>query len=410
MTTVSRIIQPRDPIICRDGRPFDAGLRGRSLDWPYPSVVIGTARTSLIDPTAFHADGSISPELAQQLLTVSQRGPLPAWREGNGPWQLAFPAPADVLTEHIPAPENSGEQAKIKLHPLRPASLTDGDGVDVPDGFTEPWRPAMAARPPKGKPPKGLPRFWKHGTFLRWLGHAGSETVEFDAGRDGVKAPQRELRTHVSINPASQTAEDGALFSTEGLDFGRNVDEDLRSDAPELALASDFLLPDGFRGDRLLGLIPVGGERRMAVWQESSALLDSFRPGDLTRRVLESRRLRLVLLTPAWFTHGWLAEWMRVQRLPLPDGSTLALKLVSATVPRFAAISGWDLLHRQPKPTRFLAPAGSVYFFELEGDATEKQIEQLWLQPVGEEPETGRSLATDGFGLAAYGVWNDSKS
>lgn len=410
MTTLSRIIQPRDPLICRDGRPFDAGLRGRSLDWPYPSVVIGTARTSLIDPADFHADGSISVELAQQLLTVQQRGPLPAWRDGDGPWKLAFPAPADVLAESIAPHDPSDEDRKSRLHPLRPATLSAGGGVDSPDRFTGEWRPAMAAQPPDGKPPKGLPRFWKHGTFLRWLGHAGSSAIELNHRMDGVQGPARELRTHVSINAASQTAADGALFSTEGLDFGRPVDANFTGadNGPEMALASEFTLPDGFRPDRLCGLIPVGGERRMAIWQESESpgLFDNFRPEGLTRRVLQSRHLRLVLLTPAWFHHGWLAEWMRQERFLLPDGSTLPLTLVSAVVPRFAPISGWDLLLRQPKPTRFLAPAGSVYFFKLGEGVTEQQIEQLWLRPVGEEPEAGRSLANDGFGLAVYGVWD----
>lgn len=42
-------ITSHDPIIARDGRPFGLGIRMKSLDWPYPSVLAGSVRTMLAD-------------------------------------------------------------------------------------------------------------------------------------------------------------------------------------------------------------------------------------------------------------------------------------------------------------------------------------------------------------------------
>jgi CRISPR-associated protein Cmr3 len=70
-------------------------------------------------------------------------------------------------------------------------------------------------------------------------------------------------------------------------------------------------------------------------------------------------------------------------------------------VPRRQAVSG----HSQtgPKAARYLAPAGSVYFFEVVGDepVTVQEMEQLWLTSVCESPND----RGDGFGLAVPGVW-----
>lgn len=66
-------------------------------------------------------------------------------------------------------------------------------------------------------------------------------------------------------------------------------------------------------------------------------------------------------------------------------------------------MSGWDYRegHRGPKPVRWLAPAGSVYFFEvLDGDPT-VLAKEAWLQSVCDEEQDQR----DGFGLALWGIW-----
>src|SRR5581483_1593796 len=79
----------RDSIVARDGRPFGAGQgnRMRSLDWPLPSVLAGSLRTTL--GKAAKQDFATA---SQDLLHVEVAGPLP---RTNG--QLYLPATEDCV-------------------------------------------------------------------------------------------------------------------------------------------------------------------------------------------------------------------------------------------------------------------------------------------------------------------------
>jgi len=149
-------------------------------------------------------------------------------------------------------------------------------------------------------------------------------------------------------------------------------------------------------------LIPLGGERRLSalelapdeLWPAAPAL-----PSD------PIKRLRLVLVTPGIFERGWLPGWLDTNLTGEPPSAPgLRLKLVSAAVGRRIAISGWRMRSGQAgqRPTRYAAPPGSVYFFEiLSGPLTTSQWERLWLAPVAD-----RGADRDnGYGLALPGSW-----
>ncbi len=407
MTPIARIIQLRDPLICGDGRPFAAGLRGRTGGWPHPSLLAGTARTQLILPDEFDAQGRISHEINQRLLQVRLAGPVPAWRNGDQTWQPAFPAPADALPAR---PEKKSES--VEYHPLRPCkTLPAGAGMDSISPELRLY-PLLAQNPPAGKPPAQLPRFWKLSAFRQWLETSAGQSRAW-APSDCLMEPLAGSRTHVSVNFESQTAEEGLLFSTESLDFGPIIaagdaeEQPGQSERPELALFCRLSLPPGLDAQRLRGAIPMGGEGRLTLWEDSPDLLSDFQPSkDLLAQIRSARRLRLSLLTPAWFQHGWLAEWMKAGQWSWPGGSRLPMRLIAAAVPRPVPISGWDLFLHQPKPTRWLAPAGAVYFFELPEGASEEQLRQLWLAAVSDEMPKERSFRQDGFGLAVFGAWD----
>ena len=76
--------------------------------------------------------------------------------------------------------------------------------------------------------------------------------------------------------------------------------------------------------------------------------------------------------------------------------------LRSACVGRPVHVSGWDMAKGQPKPTRRLAPSGSVYFFEkVDGAAfTAADADTLWLMPIGEAAVEGEAT-----GAVVPGVW-----
>ena len=66
-------------------------------------------------------------------------------------------------------------------------------------------------------------------------------------------------------------------------------------------------------------------------------------------------------------------------------------------------MSGWDMAAGRPKPTRRLAPAGSVYFLERADGATfnAADAEALWMRSIGEAAGDGEAT-----GAAVPGVWH----
>jgi CRISPR-associated protein Cmr3 len=111
--------------------------------------------------------------------------------------------------------------------------------------------------------------------------------------------------------------------------------------------------------------------------------------------------VRMVLATPALFKQGWKPGWIG------DDGkgefAGIKLQLMGACVERWKPVSGWSYeTPRGPKPALRLVPAGSVYFFQTEGNAP--SLADHWLEPVGDFSEDGQS-GRDGFGLALWGPW-----
>ena len=104
---------------------------------------------------------------------------------------------------------------------------------------------------------------------------------------------------------------------------------------------------------------------------------------------LPQARARVVLLTPALFAEGAVPQQIR------------GAQVVAAAVGRPQPISGWDMAARGPKPTRRMAPAGSVYWVDLTGQDPAEWARRVHLKGICSDEQDSR----DGFGLAAVGVW-----
>ncbi len=378
------IIEPRDPLIARDGRPFtaDPGARAKSLPFPFPSTTTGTVRTRY----GYNKPGNagFDRKLIEEVRSIRVQGPLLVELDKDGEiedWLL--PAPADAVL--FDAGEN---QAHIKQ--LVPLSLSQGMYTDLPDDL----RPVGFAHDDeigKRKPLKDAPRFWKKDKFSDWLCKPG-EQQSINPDQLGHSGPVDESRVHVGINADTQAAIDGALFQTSGLEFTRKVNG--RTLRLALAVRTSEALPES--------MAPMGGEQRPSYWRESSKQFPTC-PGDVRARIRSDKACRVVLLTPAHFTAGFRPEWLMQSR----DGITP--RLIAAAVGRPQVVSGWDYENGRPKPTRRLAPAGSVYFLKLEGDGDiNRWIDEVWMNCVSDDDKTGNPEQTrlDGFGLAALGVWS----
>ena len=363
------LIQPRDPVIFRDGKPFTQGLPARSTDWPLPSAVIGPIRTRMGRNTSYD-DAAV-----KRLKLIEHVGPFMAACAGSG-YTLAFPAPADVVA--FAARDDAQGRPQLELCPLRPAKLLAGDGMDWPeDGLA----PVLGGR---GEKPTAAPPFWSAASTLGWLAEGGSTSVFRAVADVGFRAFSRQRRIHLEIETGTQAAKKGMLFSTEGLEF------------LERGICSRIRYRDDEVWAGLEALAPLGGERRLAYWSEPA--INWPAPPDW---LADEKLLRLQLITPGYFEKGWKPGWLQEGTPPGLDG--LKLKLVAAAVPRAVAHSGWDLTKRGKngqKATRFLAPAGSVYFCEVEaGDPR-----RLWMRSISDDFEDGQARR-DGFGLVLCGRW-----
>lgn len=389
------IIEPRDPLIFGDGKPFTAipGSRAKSLPFPYPSTIAGCVRTRAgQDP----ASGRFDKRRIRELLGVDVRGPLLVEIDAMDRQEVVtdwlLPAPADALLLEAKTPDCA---LRRKLSPLELPSgcVTDLAGLSV----------VGASSPVKEKPHPHAPRYWRWDAYLQWLrAPADGLTQLATLGHDG---PARESRVHVSIEARNQTALEGALFQTSGMEFVRSEpshDEHklARSRTLALAVETEASLTDG--------LDFMGGERRVVRWRHTEAGLPAC-PDDVRANIVAQRACRMILLTPAHFQAGCLPSWA------LSKTTGVRVEVVGAAVPRYGAVSGWDYVTGKPKPARRLAPAGSVYFLSLRGDpvALGRFVDAIWMQVVSDDLsgiEDGEQARRDGFGLAIAGAWDGALS
>jgi CRISPR-associated protein Cmr3 len=238
------------------------------------------------------------------------------------------------------------------------------------------------------KPAEALP-FWRAEATIAWLAEHGCQPVSRKEDELGWKGLARQRRIHLEVERDTQAVKKGMLFATEGLEFGDR--------AAERGICSRITYVDGEQWAELEPMAPLGGEQRLAYWSEVEVEWPAA-PDWLVGEEL----VRLQLVTPGYFGEGWRPQWLAPgdAGTAVPDLEGLELSLVAAVVPRPVAQSGWDLTKpggRSQKKTRFLAPAGSVYFCRVrKGDAR-----RLWMRSICDDEQARR----DGFGLVLCGVW-----
>lgn len=370
------VIYPRDPLVARDGRPFGRGVCNRmySLPWPYPSVVAGSFRTMLGKEVAGKRQAFSDQQFLEQLKKIRVRGPL-FWHDNKG---LYFQRPSNFLRGY--------EENQEQIERLIPKELDTDCGVNLSGIW--PVMPTVRGHSDQGH------SLWPQEMLVKWLMGVEPATC-FNKDRT-IEYPPIEERVHIKIDPERKVTDEGDLFSTQGLDFNFGSEQ---------GIAVRTTLPEGEQWQIPLSkekiVHPLGGARRLAIWQPIENDDHWVMPEELTNRMADAERICMYVATPAIFAGGWLPRWLNNDQYTgnIP-GTSLFVRLRGATIGRWQAVSGWSYELRGPKPIRRLVPAGSVYFFEvLKGDPT--VLRELWLQSLSDEV----SDAYDGFGLTCWGVW-----
>jgi CRISPR-associated protein Cmr3 len=383
------IIEPRDPLIVRDARPFgpNPGARANTLNFPFPSTLIGALRTC-----AGTENGQFNTNRIDELLKATMRGPLLVeLADDDTISQYYLPAPADALIYR------DSETQDIRRVCLSPRTDLNGSISNLPDD--------LCYIGPKerinGKAYSDAPSFWNVADFAQWLVQPKDSLLDLKSLEPHIKNLPKESRMHVSINKDTQTGEDGLLYLTSGLEFVRveeQEDEEFHKGFHRLALAVDFSQDTKhFTG----GLSPLGGERRLMHWYKNAPNLHPFHPdlrNNMIKQIQDDKRCRVILLTPAYFQAGYRPnqQW---------EFGGVAATLKGVVNPRYQTVSGWDFALNRSKPSNRLAPAGSVYYVEFADTVTKQQIKnwcyEVWLKNISD----GDQWRRDGFGLAVLGTW-----
>lgn len=348
-------IQALDVWMFRDSKPFSAGQNfyARSLFPPQPGTMQGVIRSHYLEQMGVdlnaYARGQVTdlpigtPSSLGALRIV---GPFVARRQ-NGSLTRYLPLPLDVMGGEL----------------LSPAARFDY-ATNAP--FTD-WRPLVPDVKPELKKETGEETWLDEAAFAAYL--AGDmRRVQPKPAQDLY---QREERTGLGMDHRRRAHAQGLFYRAEfvrpregvGLLVGLSVNV--------------------FAG--AAGMLSIGGEGRAGMYE----VLQGYAPPP---QATAAGRVKIVLLTPAWFRGGWQpasGDWS-----PWLGASA---RLVSLALGKPLALSGWDLARGWPKPLRHFVPAGSVFFFE----GAQPTGLPFTESPLG-EPDYGAM----GYGAYAAGAWN----
>lgn len=374
---------PRDGFFIKDGRGWNTSTsgRGHGIDWPLPSTLLGALRALWGHGEEERTSATFTREIWRERTKDIQLGKTIALRKKyNSGWKeedVIWPVPSDALWL------KDAETNEENLHRLNPErQMTPTLGRDDKDAREKLWRPNL----PEKKKPLPAPRWWKHKDFISWL--AGKAV----SANEKRFVPARRVQIHVKMNPETQTAEEGALFS-------HDVIETLDHDS-EWAFGVEVDLPSEI-SSRVAAL--GSGARLMHVESLSTKLFDP--PADLLNAFdQQPQGIRIMTVSPTCFKQGWLPDGLEERDGEYHgklEGLDYEIILRAALMPRPLHVFGWDMVKNEPKSISRMVPPGSVYFFErADGKPFNKaDAKALWLYALGER-------TNEGFGRIVPGIWN----
>jgi CRISPR-associated protein Cmr3 len=397
-------IEPLDLLFFRDGRPFNAATRAEG-GLPQPRTLAGAIRTALLSARGFNfrafagriangpdvklaikEDPSSVPD---HLVDARFRGPwLARWDRVDAEADPLLSAPANLyrvkgshqVRRAVESPGSTTGWAMItqtvtydRDQIFRADPLPDG--VDLPGWCLDPNGRRPLWRHERGKPER-VEGFVTLEGILAFL-KGGVPQVDRDHLVAACDLYAFDHRVGVAIEADSLTAADSQLFATRLLSLCKDV-----------GFYAEMSWPAGLRGELEAALsspFPWGGEGRHA------------------RAQLLSRPVRWPEVVPAPGAPAvYLLATAGVFKPPGPSQPLepdalrdAGARIVASSSTGPIAVSGWDVARKEPRPTRFAAPPGTVYFAKNSNFPGRSSL-------CGES-----ELVAEGWGFALRGVIAD---
>ncbi len=370
MTTC--FIEPVDVLYLRGNKLFgDPGSYGESQIPPWPSVAAGAIRSMLLARDGGDFDGFVRGENPHPALGTAEKPgrfritDFGLARRVNGKVERIVSLPADLVLSESPEGKSLSRIRPQAPHPA------------VRSSFPLEKLPVLAQRK-RGKPLTG---YWLN--EAGWRRYLAGETPVVEDLLASVDLWVSDERVGVGLDPASRRADDGKLFTAQGVAFRNGVGFRVEVEGVELPGR---------------GMLRFGGDGRGASFQRAED-----RPVTIELEALcQAGRGRIVLTSPGLFEHGWCLPGMAEDgRFELAG---VKGRVVAAAVSRAEVVSGWDLARWRPKPARRAAPTGSVYWLE-DLQATPETLRKLADHGLWPERGYDAQRRVEGFNRFVWGIW-----
>jgi CRISPR-associated protein Cmr3 len=350
----------------------DAGSFGEALVPPWPSVAAGALRSRmLVDAKADPANpASWPPALgtSEKPASFTVTAFHLARRFTDGRVECLIAPPADLVITRA--------KEILSVRRLLPTRVP----ADLSSSFELPLVPVLAEAE-RAKPASG---YWL--TQAAWQAYLEGKPPEPCALVSSSSLWAFDTRVGVGLEASTRSVADGRLFTTQAVALtqrGRRIKDERVADFDVgfVASVAGAEVPTS-------GLVRLGGDGRGAALHPVKASLPDIDP----KKILATRRCRIVLTSPSLFTAGWLPAGAKPEERREDGAVRFALAgvsgwIVCAAVLRSEVVSGWDLSRWQPKPALRAAPAGSVYWLELDESVTHQALCKLTERGLWTEEE-----------------------
>ena len=386
------MIKPEDTLFFRDGKPFEMGVDNFShfIFPPFPMTFYGALRTAIISSRA-SIGNFLKDEIDKSLKDIVGDRENPGNLEIKGPFLFHIDYLTESKTFFAPLPYdlleyNSGNRTIfVKIAP--------NDSLHFYSNLKHEITPATPQEETESK--EHEERYINIINLVRAYFLSPTFNANEIANKTRVKTEIFEIERKVGIklDKSTKSAEENYLYSAshirlkEGFGFLVEVNND------------NNLLPNQ-------GYLRLGGDTRVAEFKEIDFDLSSITE-DIVNRLPELNKdflLEFILLTPAIFKNGWYPDFLNNN-----DGflkgelGGVILTLKSAVLGKPLYIGGFDLAKGYPKEMKKAVPAGSVYYFKIDGAADRSKISEFIKNFNFSSIETEPLYIKQGFGITLIG-------